>query len=143
MTLALFPLGIWFRGYAKKTKGTPAELQAIQMEFGIGRFMGMIGGLGLLVTGGALTGIAHFGWFDFTGYPWLAWKQTFYLLILVINFSTMVPTAKKAMPLVMKQLSSGGGATDEIRALAARAAMIGITMNLLTIINTSLGVIKP
>ncbi|HET9136202.1 MAG TPA: hypothetical protein VFO76_06160, partial [Candidatus Kapabacteria bacterium] len=77
------------------------------------------------------------------GFPWLAWKQTFYIIILAINFAAMVPVAKKIMPLIMARKEQGGTATDEIRALAARAAIFGITMNLLTIINTILGTVKP
>jgi hypothetical protein len=143
MTLALFPLALWFRSFRSKRMNTPAELTAIGMEFGIGRFMGMIGGLGLLVTGGAMTGIGHYPWFDYASFPWLAWKQTFYIIILAINFAAMVPVAKKIMPLIMARKEQGGTATDEIRALAARAAIFGIVMNLLTIINTILGTAKP
>ncbi|MBS1902123.1 MAG: hypothetical protein JSS75_00265 [Bacteroidetes bacterium] len=143
MTLGLLPLGFWFRSYNKKVAGTPAELIAIASEFGIGRFMGMIGGIGLLITGGAMAGIAHYGWFDFTNYGWLAWKQTIYIVILAVNFGTMMPVAKKTMPLVMGQIKSGGLATDEIRSGASKAAMIGIIMNALGIINLILGTVKP
>ena len=141
MTLALLPLSWWFLSYRAKVKNTPNELTVIQMEFGIGRFMGMIGGIGLLLTGGALTGMAHYPWFDFVGFPWLAYKQMFYIIILIVNFAFMVPVAKKIMPLIAAQ--KGGGVTAEIRALAGRAAMFGMIMNLLTVVNAVLGVVKP
>lgn len=141
--LALIPLSMWFRSYIKKVSGTPAELTAIATEFGIGRFMGMIGTIGLLVTGGAMTGIAHYGWFDFTNYAWLAWKQTVYVIILMISFGTMVPTAKKTMPLVMAKMKTGGLADDTIRAGARRAAIIGTTMQVLALLNLVLGTVKP
>lgn len=143
MTLSLLPLSFWFRSYNKKVAGTPAELVAIASEFGIGRFMGMIGGIGLLISGGAMAGVAHYGWFDFTNYGWLAWKQTVYVIILAVNFGTMMPVAKKTMPQVMAQIKTGGLATDAIRAGASKAAMIGIVLSILGLTNLILGTVKP
>lgn len=147
MVLTLSPFGIFMGGRKKRSKGTPVELYNIQMEFAVGRFMGMVGGIGLLVAGGALAGIGKMPWFDFSndGYLWLAIKETFYVIILILNFGFMMPVAKKAMPLIAQQMASGGagGATDEIRALAAKASGIGIVMGLLGLTNAILGVFGP
>lgn len=142
MLLALIPLGLWFRMNAKKIVGTPAELSAIATEFGIGRFLGMFGGIGLLITGGAMAGMSHYGWFDFTNYAWLAWKETVYVVILIVNFATMVPVGKKTMPLVLAKMKSGGVADDAIRAGARKAAIIGMVLNVLALVNLTLGVVK-
>lgn len=143
MTIALMPFSIFMGKKTKRSKDTPAELYNIQTEFYISKTLGMIGGIGLLITGGGLAGVGHYPWFDFTGFPWLAWKQTFYILILAINFALMVPLAKKIMPMIAQRLSIGNvGATDEIRALATKASMFGMIMTLLTLINTWLGATK-
>jgi hypothetical protein len=147
MVLSLFPFSIFMSKRTARSKGTPVELYNIQLEFGVGRFMGMGGGILLLLAGGAMTGIGKYPWFDF-GDPhflWLSLKQTFYVIILILNFGFMMPVAKKAMPLIAKQLASGGasGATEEIRALAKKAALIGAIMGLLGLTNAILGVFGP
>jgi hypothetical protein len=147
MVLSLFPFSLFMKGRKARSKGTPVELYHIQMEFGVGRFMGMIGGIGLLVAGGAMAGIGKMPWFDFGNdqYLWLAIKQTVYVFVLILNFGFMMPVAKKAMPLIAKQLATGGagGATEEIRALAAKASVIGALMGLLGLTNALLGVFGP
>jgi hypothetical protein len=147
MVLSLFPFSMFMKGRKARSKGTPVELYHIQMEFGVGRFMGMIGGIGLLIAGGAMAGIGKMPWFDFGNetYLWLAVKQVIYVFVLILNFGFMMPVAKKAMPLVAQQLATGGtsGATEEIRALAAKASVIGALMGILGLVNAILGVFGP
>lgn len=147
MVLSLFPFSIFMNGRKKRSKGTSVELYNIQMEFAVGRFMGMVGGIGLLIAGGGLAGIGKMPWFAFgnEAFLWLAVKQTLYAIILILNFGFMMPVAKKAMPLIAQQLSVGGGsgATDEIRALAGKASVIGALMGILGLTNAILGVFGP
>ncbi|MDP4230313.1 MAG: DUF2269 family protein [Bacteroidota bacterium] len=114
MTLALLPVSIILLGRMKATKGTPAELVTMGNLNLIGKTMGMIGGLGLLVTGGALVGIEGYKWFSFSEFPWLAWKQTIYVLILIINFALVMPASKKMGGLIAERMAAGGtgGATE-------------------------------
>lgn len=147
MVLSLLPFSMLMKGRKARSKGTPVELYNIQMEFAVGRFMGMIGGIGLLVAGGGMAGIGKMPWFDFGNdqFLWLAVKQTVYVFVLILNFGFMMPVGKKAMPLIAQQMAAGGagGATEEIRALAARAGVIGMLMGLLGITNALLGVFGP
>lgn len=147
MVLSLFPFSIFMKKKVARSKGTPVELYNIQMEFAVGRFMGMIGGIGLLIAGGAMTGIGKMPWFAFGNeqYLWLAIKQVVYVVVLIVNFGFMMPVGKKAMPLIAQEMSKGGagGATDEIRALAAKAGMFGAIMGLLGLTNAILGVFGP
>ena len=147
MVLALIPFGMLMKGRRNRSKGTAQELYNIQMEFTVGKFMGMFGGIGLLIAGSGLAGIGKMPWFDF-GNPtflWLAVKETVYVVVLILNFAMMIPIAKKAMPLIAEQMSKGTsvGATDEIRALADKAAVIGMIMGLLGLTNAILGVFGP
>lgn len=143
MTIALLPFDFFMSKKVKRSKDTPIELTNIQTQFYIGKTLGMIGGIGLLITGGGLAGIGKYPWFDFTDFPWLAYKQAFYVVILLVNFAFLVPTAKKLMPLIAERMSLGNvGATDEIRALVAKAAIFAFVMNILTLINTWLGATK-
>jgi hypothetical protein len=142
MTLALLPVMMILRRKIAMSKGTPAELTTMGTMLWIGRLMGMVGGLGLLLTGGALTGIETYKWFSFSEFPWLAWKQTIFVVILIINFAFMMPSSKKMEALMNKQEASGGLATDEIRALGAKLGMFGMIMNLLALAAMTLGVSK-
>ena len=140
MVLSLLPFTFLMRGKRNRSKGTPVELYTIQTEFSTGRFMGMAGGIGLLIAGAGMAGIAKMPWFDFVGFQWLAIKQVLYILILALNFSMLMPIAKKIMPLIAQQMSKGNvGATDEIRALANKATVIAIIMSLLGLANAVLG----
>jgi hypothetical protein len=144
MTIALLPVSIIMMGKMKRTKGTPAELTTMSNMNLIGRTMGMIGGLGILVTGGTLVGIESYKWFAFSEFPWLAWKQTLFVIILIINFSVIVPASKKLTKLIDERLAAGGsgGATDEIRALGGRIGTFAPIMNLLALAAMVLGTSK-
>jgi hypothetical protein len=144
MTLALLPVALLLMGKMKRTKGTPAELVTMSNLNLLGKTMGMIGGIGILVTGGALTGIESYKWFSFSDFPWLAWKQTFFVLILIINFAVVAPAGAKMTKLIDERMAAGetGGATDEIRALGKRIGTFAPLMNLLAIAAMALGTSK-
>ena len=144
LLIALLPVALIMLGRMKKTKGTPAELTVMSNLNLIGKTFGMIGGLGILITGGALTGIEGLKWFSFSEFPWLAWKQTIFVVILIINFGIVMPASRKMTKLIDEGVASGGigGATDEIRALGARIGMFAPLMNILGLIAMILGASK-
>jgi hypothetical protein len=144
MLIALLPIALIMLRRMKATKGTPAELTVMGNLNLIGATFGMIGGLGILITGGGLVGIESYKWFSFSDFPWLAWKQTIFVVILIINFSIVVPASKKMSKLIAERVAAGGtgGATDEIRALGARIGMFAPIMNILALVNLVLGTSK-
>jgi hypothetical protein len=144
MLLALLPVALIMLGKMKRAEGTPAELTTMSNLNSIGKTLGLIGGIGMLVTGAALAGLQSYKWFAFSDYPWLAWKQTIYVVILLINFSIVVPASKKMTKLIDEKMAAGGagGATDEIKALGARIGMFAPVMNILAIVNMVLGTSK-
>src|SRR4051812_11310731 len=117
MLLALLPIAIIMLGRTKKTMGTPAELTVMGNLNLLGGTLGMTGGIGMLITGGALVALESYKWFNFAEFPWLAWKQTLFVVILIINFSIVVPASKKMKRLIEERVAAGGtgGATEEIR----------------------------
>ena len=143
MTLALMPVSIILKKRMEQAKGTPGELATMGNMLILGKTMGMIGGLGILVTGGTMVSLESYKWFAFSEFPWLAWKQTIFATILIINFALMMPTAKKMGQLIGARIASGQNtATDEIRALGGKTAIYGILMNLLALTAMTLGVSK-
>ena len=143
MTLGLMPVGIIMMGRMKKAQGTPAEMATMGNMLALGKTMGMLGALGLLITGGALVGIESYKWFSFSDFPWLAWKQTAFTLILIVSLGLVMPASKKMGGLIAARMASGEmTATDEIRALGAKIGMFSIVMNLLGLTAMTLGVSK-
>ena len=141
---ALLPLALLLMRRMKATKGIPAELTTMANLNLIGKTFGMFGGLGILITGAALTGIENYKWFAFSEFPWLAWKQTLFVGILIINIAVVAPASKKMNVLIDARLAEGGagGATDEIRALGAKIGMFAPIMNLLGLAALVLGTSK-
>jgi hypothetical protein len=143
MTLALLPVSLILRGRMEKAKGTPGEIVTMGNMLWLGRMMGMIGGLGILIAGAALVSLESYKWFAFSEFPWLAWKQTIFAGILVINFAFMMPLGKKLGGLIGAQMASGNAiATEEMRALGAKIGIFGLLMNLLALTAMALGVSK-
>ena len=142
MTIALIPTGMIMMGRVKKSKGTPVELTTMSLMSILGKTMGMIGGIGLLITGGALVGIENYKWFSFSEFPWLAYKQTVFVIILIINFTLVVPPSKKLEGMIAERMTMGGGATDKMRAIFGKIGMAAMLMNILTLIAMTFGVTK-
>src|SRR6185312_12050170 len=96
-----------------------------------------------LVTGGAIAGIGHWGWFDFGNHPTVAIKQCVYLLLLILGGAVMMPLSKKAKKMLGEEMSgsySGTTASPDLRALVERIGGIGTVMGILVLINIILGV---
>lgn len=142
MVIALLPVAIILRQRMAKTKGTPAELTTMGIMLWLGRTMGMVGAIGILLTGATLTGIESYKWFAFAEFPWLATKQLLFVLILIINFALVLPAAKKLAGMIPLAAHNGSGATDEMRAIGAKIGMYSLAMNLLTLTAMTLGASK-
>ncbi|MEP7235822.1 MAG: DUF2269 family protein [Ignavibacteriota bacterium] len=144
MLIALMPVSMLLLSRIKKTAGTQAQLVTMGNLNLIGRTLGMIGGIGMLITGGALVFLESYKWFNFAEFPWLAWKQAIFVVILIINFSVVVPAGKQLSKLIEDKLASGapGGATPEMGALAKKIGKFAPIMNLLALVNLILGTSK-
>ena len=131
---------------AVKAKGTAAELSFMSSQALAGRVMGMIGGIGILLTGGAITGIMHFGWFPFGTSDWLATKQVIFVILLIISFAVVMPVGKKIDAMIASEQAgpnASRGASQPLREAMNKLKTFGIIMNLLVLINIILGVWKP
>jgi len=147
--------GIWFSlgivnmllmTQAGKKRGTAAELAHMSSQALCGRIMGMIGGIGILLTGGAITGIMSLGWFPFGTTNWLATKQTIFVILLILSFAVMMPKGKKIDAMIATESASPNaskGASSELRAAMGTLKTVGILMNLLVLTNIILGEWKP
>lgn len=140
--VALGVVAIFLNSFRKRVAGTAGELYLMRAIIMFGAIMGNIGGIGILVTGGAMTGMVWHGWFDFGTLPWLATKQTIFVVLLIMTFAIMLPASKKAGRMIgeeMAGLNPAGGASAGLRQAIDRVVAIGLFMQLLIITNIVLG----
>lgn len=140
--VALGVVAIFLNSFRKRAAGTGGELYLMRALVMFGAIMGNIGGIGILVTGGAMTGIAGLGWFQFSLMPWLATKQTLFVILLILSFAVMLPISKKARRTIgeeMAGLNPNAGASPELRLMIDRMVAISLFMQLLVITNIVLG----
>ena len=142
--IALIPVMALLGKMLARVKGTPAELTVMRTIVGMGMLLGNLGGIGILITGPGMVGIAHYPWFPFGSEDWLAWKQVIYCVILLINFAVMVPLSKKVRKQLAEEMSGAGkgpGASEQLRALYDRTGKVGMIMSLLVLTNIVLGIL--
>jgi hypothetical protein len=142
--ISLIPVMMLLGKMLDRVKGTPAELTIMRTIIGMGMLLGNLGGIGVLITGPALVGVAHYPWFPFGSEDWLAYKQVIYVIILLINFAVMIPLSKKVRKQLAEEMSGAGkgpGASDSLRALYKKTGTVGMIMSLLVLTNFILGII--
>jgi hypothetical protein len=140
--VALGVVAIFLNSFRKRVAGTAGELYLMRALIMFGAIMGNIGGIGILITGGAMTGMVWHAWFDFNLLPWLATKQVIYVVLLIMTFGIMLPVSKKAGRMIAEEmagLNPAGGASAALRSTMDRVVAIGLFMQLLIITNIVLG----
>lgn len=144
--LAAFPAMHFITKTRRRSKGSIGELHYMRSAASIGTIFGNIGGVGILITGGAIAGIGGWGWFEFGTLPWLAWKQVIFVLILSLVFAVIIPRSKRARVMLGERFSlplAQSGATEELRAAYDALYTLQLIVNILVLVNLSLGVLKP
>ena len=92
--------------------------------------IGMIGAVGILVTGIYMTAVnPAFSFFQFSANHWLVSKQIVMIVILALVFALLIPNAKA----IRKQLQSEKGSIDD-KSLS-KLNKISWTINILVIVN--------
>lgn len=106
-----------------------------------------LGAIGILISGGAMSSLPggpQWGWFNVQLYPWLALKQGFFILILVLV--VLAIRRSRVFRKALKREREGEGkerANDDIRRRWSSAYRMSLLVYLLVVINTFLGLVKP
>jgi len=125
----------------KKVKGTPAEIASIRMGAITAPIMANIGSNGLLITGIVMT-LLQYSFFPYGTFPWLAIKQTVFVVILLISFTMLMPRGKKILNMSNAELAgpnASKGASEELRTLVGKQYATVLFVALLVLINMTLG----
>jgi hypothetical protein len=105
-TLHIIFAGMWLinlisdsvlKGYILKNKDRSGEKKLIHLYLTFSNLFGMIGALGILITGITLVSLFHpyYSFFQMNGNHWLTAKQILMIVLLIIIGVFIIPTAKK------------------------------------------------
>ncbi len=94
--LGFFPVEIYLINSIKKESNTDFKKNQIQKLLTLTNLTGMIGAIGIIITGIALVLISPlYNFFEFKANHWLTTKQFIILIILLIIFAVIIPLSKK------------------------------------------------
>ncbi|MCC6638188.1 MAG: hypothetical protein IT278_10710 [Ignavibacteriaceae bacterium] len=136
--LSLLVYGIVSRGRIAAAKGTNSEKSLILNWISSLNLIGIIGSLGVLLTGLYLTIVMDYGFFKFAsgGNHWLYTKQFMMVIILILVGAVMIPTAKKIKAELIPGLKSDQPLTEEAYKLLGKLKTVDLSINVLIILNT-------
>jgi hypothetical protein len=135
--LSLLVYGIVSRGRIQAAKGTESEKGLILNWISSLNLIGIIGSMGVLLTGLYLTLSMDYGFFKFAsgGNHWLYTKQFLMVIILILVGAVMIPTAKKIKAELLPGLKSDQPLTDEAYKLLGKLKTVDLSINVLIILN--------
>ncbi len=114
--------------YSAANPETSKKLIGVYLNFV--NILGIIGSMGILITGIYLVSTSGaYGFFDFSSNHWLVTKQLILIIILVLIFAFVIPTAKK-----VRTEAATINSVTEISSLK-KMFKINLTINILVTIN--------
>lgn len=144
--------GIWlvnfiadpiFRKEINKSHGSSSEGRLISLYLKFVNLIGMIGAVGILVTGIWLILMNYgYGFFQFTANHWLTTKQIIMVVILILLGWKVIPTAKKLRLEIEKDLSSPVDDKTDLRTNLKKLFSVNLQMNILVLINFLMAVTR-
>jgi hypothetical protein len=94
--LGFFPVEIYLIKSIKKESNSDIKNNLVQKLLALTNLTGMIGSIGIILTGIFLVLISPlYNFFEMKANHWLTTKQFVILIILVITFALIIPTSKK------------------------------------------------
>ncbi len=135
--LSLLIYGFILRGRMAQAKGTPEEKGLILAWISSMNVLGIVGSMGVLLTGLYLTIAMDYGFFKFASGAnhWLYTKQFVMVIILILIGAVMIPTAKKIKGLLLPDLKSDRPLGEDAYALLGKLKRVDISMSALVILN--------
>jgi hypothetical protein len=135
--LSLLVYGIVSRGRINAAKGTDAEKGLILNWISSLNLIGIVGSMGVLLTGLYLSISMDYGFFKFAsgGNHWLYTKQFIMVVILVLVGAVMIPTAKKIKVELLPDLKSDQPLSNEAYKLLGKLKRVDLSINALIILN--------
>ncbi|MBI1279590.1 MAG: hypothetical protein GC179_15795 [Anaerolineaceae bacterium] len=143
--IAQFVTTIVFERLIHANSGKPAELTLMLAQIRVSSTAGMIAGNGILLTGLALIATEHLGFLGIGGSVtplWLFVKQIVYIILLIIVFVGINPTASRLQKEISAAADGGTLATAEMRLQLNRLRMIIYAHDAFVLLNIVMAVAK-
>ncbi len=152
LTLHIVFAGIWlvvfiadpiFKSSINKAKGKSSEDNLISVYLKFVNMLGMIGALGILITGIVMVSMnPGYGFFQFSANHWLVSKQIVMVVILILLGWKVIPTAKKLRLSITADLNSPVEDKTQVHENLKKLYSVNFQMNLLVIINFLLAITR-
>ena len=145
-TLHIIFAGMWLinlisdsvlKGYILKNKDKSGEKKLIHLYLTFSNLFGMIGSLGILITGIALVSLYHpyYRFFQMNGNHWLTAKQILMVVLLIIIGVFVIPTAKKVRSSIGNDLENQLGLNDAGYKNLQKLFKLNMVINIIVLIN--------
>lgn len=145
LTLHIVSAGIWLvnlfsdpilRGFIIKNRNKIGEKKFIHMYLTIANFLGMIGSIGILITGITMVTLNPvYTFFQMNGNHWLTAKQILMVVILILIGAFLIPTAKKIRIALGEDLESSSPISEEGYKNLDKLFKINTAINAIVVIN--------
>ena len=139
VTLHIIFAGIWLIFFAadiiikkqyRDTTISEVQNELILLYLQLSNLFGMVGSIGIVATGIILVILnPGYGFFDMSHAHWLATKQIFFVLILLITFFKLIPKSKKLSNILAE------GNSEEVNKQFEAVVKINMVVTILVILN--------
>lgn len=144
-TLHIIFAGIWLvnfisapilKSFIIKNKQKTGEKKFIILYLTLANLLGMIGSIGILITGISMTVLnPGYGFFQMTANHWLTAKQIIMVILLLIIFIYVIPEAKKIRAALGSDLESSSPVSEEGYKHLEKMYKLGTIINTLVLVN--------
>lgn len=142
--------GIWLinfltdsllRGYIASNKNKIGEKKFIHLYLTFANLFGMIGAIGILITGITMvTQNPAYGFFKMNANHWLATKQILMVVLLFILGAFIIPTAKKVRAAIGKDLENQDLMSEDGYKNLKKLFKLNNAINIIVLINFLLAI---
>ncbi len=142
--LGIFPADLLLRKSIRANKQKSEEKVLISIWLKLINLGGMIGLTGLLITGIILSIILGYGFFQFASGAnhWLYTKQIIMIILMILTFAFIIPTAKKVRVKLNDNLKDSSSFNDEAYQNLNKLFNLSTLVNIFVLINFLLAIIK-
>ena len=138
INLAAYPI---LRSTVLLNKNKSGEKKFIHLYLTFANLFGMVGGLGILVTGiFMVTDNSFYGFFQFTANHWLAAKQILMVILLVILGVIIIPTSKKVRTAIGIDFEKNEPLSDDVYNNLKKLFKWNAVINYIVLINFLLAI---
>lgn len=132
---------IFLKSNITKNKGLSCEKNLINLYLKLSNLTGIIGATGILITGIILVLInPAYTFFEMTSNHWLTTKQILMVILLLIIFLYIIPSAKKLRAAIGENLNSSNPVNEEGYNYLKKIFRLNGIINLIVIINFLLAI---